>query len=99
MTLAYTGIRVGELCALKWKDIDFNKKEISIYKTYYNPTNKRLRHTHASLLAQAGVSLEEIMERLGHKDDSITREIYLHVTQDMKKEASSKFMNLLKTAK
>lgn len=184
MTLAYTGMRVGELCALKWKDIDFKNKEISIYKTYYNPTNKTdkytlltpktttskrkifiddmlikelkkhkkyqdelklkipswhkedfiftkvlnypgypevikqielkmkqiiknakleksitphgLRHTHASLLAQAGVSLEEIMERLGHKDDSITRDIYLHVTQDMKKEASSKFMNLMK---
>jgi len=37
------------------------------------------------------------MERLGHKDDSITREIYLHVTKDMKKEASQKFTQLMKS--
>lgn len=184
MTLSYTGMRIGELCTLKWKDIDFKNKEINIYKTYYNPTNntveytlltpktstskrkitiddelikelKRhrirqselrlkipswhkedfvftkvlkypgypetpkqienkmrqliksnnfkkitphgLRHTHTTLLAQAGVSLEEIQERLGHKDDSITRDIYLHITKDMKKEASQKFSQLMKS--
>lgn len=42
MLLAYTGMRVGELCALKWSDIDFNEKTISITKTIYNPTNKFL---------------------------------------------------------
>lgn len=30
-------------------------------------TPQSLRHTHTSLLAQAGVSLPEIMERFGHK--------------------------------
>lgn len=29
----YTGIRIGELCALKWKDIDLKKKVITINKT------------------------------------------------------------------
>lgn len=29
----YTGIRIGELCALKWSDIDFLNKTISISKT------------------------------------------------------------------
>ncbi|MFE1246073.1 site-specific integrase [Fictibacillus sp. NPDC058756] len=168
LILSYTGIRVGELVALKWKDIDFKNHTISITKTYYNPNNnavvyqllppktrksrrkiivdkdvikvlkehkkiqnkvieqlgnnyynhdfifakmkrhfgypiviknvrdrmKRLltiadlnseltphslRHTHTSLLAEAGVSLEQIMDRLGHTDDQITKNVYLHV--------------------
>jgi integrase len=186
MILAYTGIRVGELVALKWKDVDFKNYTISITKTYYNPTNnaleyqlvtpktrkskrkiivdeevihqlmehkkiqekvieqlgdsyhnkdfifakmerqfgypiviknvrdrmKRLlkiarlneeltphslRHTHTSLLAEAGVSLEQIMDRLGHTDDQITKNVYLHVTQEMKKEASQKFAELMRS--
>ncbi len=38
----------------------------------------------------AGVSLPEIMERLGHKDDATTRHVYPHITKSMKKEASRK---------
>ncbi|WP_144559519.1 tyrosine-type recombinase/integrase [Shouchella miscanthi] len=53
------------------------------------------RLTHTSLLAEAGVSLEEIMERLGHKNDSVTRDVYLHVTKSRKKEAAVKFSNLM----
>lgn len=40
-TLAYTGMRVGELLALKWSDIDFENNTISITKTYYNPNNNK----------------------------------------------------------
>ena len=209
MLLSYTGMRVGELCALKWKDIDFEEGTISITKTYYNPINnirkyqlvppktqsakrtidvdskvlallkklqaeqdkvrkrlnkqyhdedfvfakmdetnpgypeliktienrmKRLlklaglnrnklddkasliqsegknaeastreltphslRHTHTTLLAEAGLSLPEIMERLGHKDDDTTKHVYLHVTKSMKKEASHKFAQLMRS--
>jgi len=32
-------MRAGELCALKWSDIDFKERIISITKTYYNPGN------------------------------------------------------------
>ncbi|MCA1032890.1 site-specific integrase [Bacillus timonensis] len=186
LILAYTGIRVGELVALKWKDINFKNHTIRITKTYYNPNNnaveyqllppktrksrreivvseevikalnehkkfqnkvieqignsyynkdfifakmerhfgypiviknvrdrmKRLlrianlneeltphslRHTHTSLLAEAGVSLEQIMDRLGHTDDKITKNVYLHVTKEMKKEASQKFSELMRS--
>lgn len=31
--LLHTGLRSGELCALQWKDIDFDKKELHVYKT------------------------------------------------------------------
>lgn len=185
LILSYTGIRVGELVALKWRNIDFKKKTISITKTYYNPVNNTkkyvlvppktkksrrkivvdeeiinelikhkveqeklimhfgnsyidgdfiftnynrhpgypilikfvetrmarlldkvdlnskitphsLRHTHTSLLAEAGVGLEEIMDRLGHQDDDVTRKVYLHVTTDMKTEAADKFSELMK---
>ena len=55
-----------------------------------------LRHTHTSLLAEAGVGLPEIMDRLGHEDDETTKNIYLHVTKTMRKEASQKFSELMK---
>lgn len=29
----YTGLRIGEICALQWKDIDFNNKSIKVRKT------------------------------------------------------------------
>lgn len=184
-TLAYSGVRVGELCALKWRDLSFSEYTLSITKTYYNPKNRAtdyqllspktntsrrtieldpsvfkeleklksrqnelkmlhrdvyydndfvfaktekdmgypefiktiqnrmrrllklsglnesltphsLRHTHTSLLAEAGVGIHEIMERLGHQDDEITKRVYLHVTKTMKKEASQKFGELMR---
>lgn len=58
-------------------------------------TPHSLRHTHTSLLAEAGVGLHEIMQRLGHKDDDTTRNVYLHVTKTKKKEASHKFGQLM----
>lgn len=180
--LAYTGMRIGELCALKWSDIEFANGTVNIVKTYYNPSNsptsyelvtpktkaskrkididpdtikmlreyklqqyftkakisnwhnedfvfthsdypgypkypkllghrmKRillasslpktltphsLRHTHCSLLAEAGASLEEIQERLGQVDDDITRKVYLHITEARKKDTMQKFTKLM----
>ncbi|MBA8764681.1 tyrosine-type recombinase/integrase [Staphylococcus coagulans] len=43
-TLAYTGLRAGELIALKWSDIDFENNTISITKTYYNPNNNKKKY-------------------------------------------------------
>ena len=44
LTLAYTGIRVGELCALKWADINSDEGTITITKTYYNPSNNTVKY-------------------------------------------------------
>lgn len=40
-----------------------------------------LRHTHVSLLAEQGESLETIAQRLGHGNPKVTREVYFHVTK------------------
>ncbi len=60
-------------------------------------TPHSLRHTQTSLLAEAKVSLEQIMDRLGHSDDHTTKNIYLHVTKELKKDASQKFGLLMKS--
>lgn len=184
-TIAYSGMRVGEYCALRFPNLDFKANTISIEETLYNPTNSglgyelvtakttrsirtfkmdkdvmkklkalqirhkerklrspnyfdgqfvsaigldrkyaghpetvnrieyrmhritkmigfsesltphSLRHTHVSLLAEAKVPLEVIMDRLGHGDDDITRLIYMHVTEHLKEEAADKFSALM----
>ena len=43
-TLAYTGMRAGELLALKWSDLDVEECTISITKTYYNPNNNKEKY-------------------------------------------------------
>ena len=48
------------------------------------------RHTHVSLLAEAGVQLEVISRRLGHSNSDLTRKIYLHVTRKQKEKDREK---------
>ena len=47
-------------------------------------TAHTLRHTHASILAAQGVSVDTIARRLGHENSKITRDVYLHVTEKLK---------------
>lgn len=49
-------------------------------------TAHALRHTHASLLMEAGVPIDVISRRLGHENSKVTREIYLHVTKKLKQK-------------
>ena len=44
------------------------------------------RHTHISMLAEAGVPLYVIKDRVGHSGGTITENIYLHVTKKRKEE-------------
>lgn len=187
--LAFSGTRSGEVCALKWSNINFKTTMVRITKTLYNPDNNMMkyeltppktkgsirsfnmdefiidmlqslkerqakiharykemfddhhaanfvfcrpngypfiqknilnrmsrllkftsitkhatphifRHTHISMLTEAGVDLVNIMKRVGHDDPDITMKIYTHVTEKMRKKEADKvkihFGNLLK---
>lgn len=175
-TLAYTGLRIGELIALTWQDIDFIKGTINVNKTVsigyhnkviitdgktessnrtvtldketiqelkhwkqeqvrellkcgYNAMDKKqlvfsnryntyfdkktivvklkayskacnlpkitphgLRHTHATLLFESGASIKQVQTRLGHRDASITMDIYTHITKDKRDEVPNLFV-------
>lgn len=58
-------------------------------------TTHGLRHTHCSLLFEAGASLKEVQERLGHSDIQTTMNIYTHVTEKAKDEAAQKFASYM----
>lgn len=49
-------------------------------------TPHALRHTSASLLLAQGVPLETVSRRLGHANSNITKDIYIHITEKMKKK-------------
>lgn len=175
--MAFTGMRVGEVCALKWTDINFEEKTIRITKTMDMPNHNMreyaltppktkksirvievddellqllkkhkvrqsktrlkfrkeiadyhdanfifcrdngypyasqfvydrtirlckkagvskiegphiLRHTYITMLTEAEVDLDTIMNRVGHEDSRTTKSIYTHITKKMKKDAT-----------
>lgn len=56
-------------------------------------TTHGFRHTHCSLLFEAGASIKEVQDRLGHSDIQTTMNIYAHVTQERKEKTAEKFAN------
>ena len=53
--------------------------------------NHSLRHTHGTVLAEAGVNPRTVMERLGHKDISVTLQTYTFNTDRMQSDAIAAF--------
>lgn len=49
------------------------------------------RHTHASLLLNAGISYKELQQRLGHSTLAMTMDTYSHLFDDTEKEAVNFF--------
>ena len=45
-----------------------------------------LRHTHASLLLFAGVSIASVARRLGHASMTTTQKTYLHIIQELENQ-------------
>ncbi len=69
----------------KWLDHVLNKYKLPKITTH------GFRHTHCSLLLEAGVSIKEVQDRLGHSDIQTTMNIYAHVSKQAKEEAINKF--------
>ena len=61
-------------------------------------TIKGIRHTHATLLMEAGVSAKVVQERLGHSNISTTLDIYSHVTPTLQQSAVEALGKYLKGA-
>lgn len=53
-----------------------------------------LRHTHATMLLEAGLDIKYVSERLGHKDVQTTLDIYTHLTSKMRDTNRSKLDQL-----
>lgn len=56
-----------------------------------------LRHTHASLLLFAGVSIASVSKRLGHASMNTTQETYLHVIRELENKDVDIVMRALST--
>ena len=180
--LAYTGLRRGELFALKWEDINFKKRTLSVKRNLIYHTEKKkhmlstpktkssireislddrtlqvlltwknyqlesflklgmnvnspeqivftsltnnfigdnylkriigritkqynlphitlhgFRHTHCSLLFEAGVDMQNVKERLGHSDIQTTMNIYAHVTTTERDKTADLFGTFMDT--
>ena len=55
------------------------------------------RHTHASLLFEAGADYKDVQERLGHVNIQTTMNIYTHLSQQRKHKIVQLFINYLET--
>jgi len=98
----FTGMRRGELLALRWNDVDFNQQIIRVRQSITKVTGKDLkfrlhdlRHTHATLMLQADIHPKIVQERLGHSSINQTLDTYSHVIPSMQKEAVKKLKNTL----
>lgn len=58
-------------------------------------TVHELRHTHASLLFEAGQSVKVVQERLGHASAQVTLNTYAHLLHDAQSRAASALDDLL----
>lgn len=55
-----------------------------------------LRHTHATMLLEAGANIKDIQKRLGHNKIATTMDTYSHVTNKMKTETVNIFEGIIK---
>lgn len=71
-------------------------KRLKLYGDYHTHL---FRHSHISFLAEKGIPLNAIMDRVGHSDPKVTLSIYSHTTVNIKKiinKQTAPFMPLIK---
>lgn len=72
-------------------DIQFlNRRLKGVHIEGKHLTTHIFRHTHISMLAELGVPLKTIMQRVGHNDPNTTLSIYTHVTKSMHDDVINK---------
>ena len=84
-------------CFEKWNQPTTIACFIQILKKYgkeagidKNLTSHIFRHSHISFLAESGLPIKSIMDRVGHSNAKMTLEIYSHTTQDMEDKLVNK---------
>ncbi len=70
-------------------------KEILDKYPEYQINVHSFRHTHSSLLFEAGASIKQVQERLGHTDIKTTLDIYTHVTKSVEKDTPNIFLKYM----
>lgn len=79
----YLGLRIGEACALRWQDIDLEKKKINIWNEK-SDTWDTLRHTCISDFYKQTKDAKLTQKLARHKDAQTTFNVYVHAsTQDL----------------
>ena len=86
-----TPTREYQNLATRQEALDRRCAEISIPRFTFHA----FRHTHASLLLNAGISYKELQYRLGHATLAMTMDIYSHLSADKEKEAVSYFEKVM----
>ena len=61
----------------------YNSTVNGVLERYCKKAEHGLRHTHASLLLFAGVSIASVARRLGHSSMNTTQKTYLHIIQEL----------------
>jgi integrase len=57
-----------------------------------------LRHTHTTMLLEAGLDIKYVSERLGHKNIQTTLDIYAHLTDKIRETNKSKLESIYKSS-
>lgn len=82
-----TPLKEYQNMATRQESLDRRITEVGIPRFTFHA----FRHTHASLLLNAGISYKELQYRLGHATLAMTMDIYGHLSMDKEKEAVSYF--------
>lgn len=84
-------------CFEKWNQPTTITCFIQILKKYgkqakieKNLSSHIFRHSHISFLAESGLPIKSIMDRVGHSNAKMTLEIYSHTTEDMEDKLVNK---------
>ncbi|MCG9883361.1 tyrosine-type recombinase/integrase [Streptococcus suis] len=80
-----TPLKEYQNMATRQESLDRRITEVGIPRFTFHA----FRHTHASLLLNAGISYKELQYRLGHATLAMTMDIYSHLSMDKEKEAVS----------